>query len=158
MMKISHSVAIMVVGSFLIQYYFMSMVMTNSAENITNSLGKFYLASLMGLSMGILEVLMNDLSSGNFRLRYYVPLVTLLFLFLFLYRNQVWIGDEQYLKEMIEHHSMALFTSDAILKKTHSYQVSKFAKNIIQGQTDEIRDMREILNSLKSKKPLSDSY
>jgi hypothetical protein len=151
-MKLSHSVAIMTVGSFLIQYYFMSMVMTNSSQNITNSLGKFYLAAIMGLSMGILEVLMNDMSSGNFRLRYYAPLVTLFFVFLLMYRNQVWIGDEQYLREMIEHHSMALFTSDAILKKTSSYQVSKFAKNIVQGQTDEIREMREILQSLKSKK------
>jgi uncharacterized protein (DUF305 family) len=53
---------------------------------------------------------------------------------------------------MIEHHSMALFTSDAILKKTSSYQVTKFAKNIVQGQTDEIREMREILQSLKSKR------
>ena len=151
-MKLSHSIAIMTVGSFLIQYYFMSMVMTNSSQNITNSLGKFYLAAIMGLSMGILEVLMNDMSSGNFRLRYYAPLVTLFFVFLLMYRNQVWIGDEQYLREMIEHHSMALFTSDAILKKTSSYQVSKFAKNIVQGQTDEIREMREILQSLKSKK------
>jgi uncharacterized protein (DUF305 family) len=69
-----------------------------------------------------------------------------------LYRNQVWIGNEQYLKEMIEHHSMALFTSDAILKKTSSYQVAKISKNIVQGQTDEIREMREILESLKSKR------
>jgi len=96
--------------------------------------------------------LMNDMSSGNFRLRYYAPLVILFFVFLFMYRNQVWIGDEQYLREMIEHHSMALFTSDAILKKTSSYQVTKFAKNIVQGQTDEIREMREILQSLKSKR------
>lgn len=153
-MKLSHSVTIMVVGSFLIEYYFMSMVMTNSTKDITNSLGKFYSASLMGLSMGILEVLMNDMSGGHFRLRYYVPLVVLFFLFLYLYRNQVWIGDEQYLREMIEHHSMALFTSDAILKKTHSYQVTRFAKNIIQGQTDEIREIKEILDSLKSKKQI----
>ena len=47
---------------------------------------------------------------------------------------------------MIEHHSMALLTSNEILKKTNNYNVSKLAKNIIQKQEDEIRDMKEILN------------
>jgi uncharacterized protein (DUF305 family) len=46
---------------------------------------------------------------------------------------------------MIEHHSMALFTSEEILKKTNDYNIAKLAKNIIQTQTDEIREMRELL-------------
>jgi len=40
---------------------------------------------------------------------------------------------------------MALFTSEEILKKTNDYNIAKLAKNIIQTQTDEIRDMRELL-------------
>jgi len=46
---------------------------------------------------------------------------------------------------MIEHHSMALLTSEEILKKTNDYNIAKLAKNIIQTQTDELRDMRELL-------------
>jgi len=46
---------------------------------------------------------------------------------------------------MIEHHSMALLTSEEILKKTNDYNIAKLAKNIIQTQTDEIRDMRKLL-------------
>jgi uncharacterized protein (DUF305 family) len=44
---------------------------------------------------------------------------------------------------------MALLTSNEILKKTDNYNVSKLAKNIIQKQEDEIRDMKEILNKIK---------
>ena len=47
---------------------------------------------------------------------------------------------------MIEHHSMALLTSEEILKKTDNYNVAKLAKNIIQTQQDEIRVMRELIN------------
>jgi uncharacterized protein (DUF305 family) len=47
---------------------------------------------------------------------------------------------------MIEHHSMALLTSEEILKKTDNYNVAKIAKNIIQTQQDEIRVMRELIN------------
>ena len=50
---------------------------------------------------------------------------------------------------MIEHHSMALLTSNKILEKTDDYNVSKLAKNIIQKQEDEIRDMTRVLTDLQ---------
>ena len=39
--------------------------------------------------------------------------------------------------------------SYCILEKTDDYNVSKLAKNIIQKQEDEIRDMKVILTDLK---------
>jgi uncharacterized protein (DUF305 family) len=47
---------------------------------------------------------------------------------------------------MIEHHSMALFTSEAILKKTDNYDIAKLAKNIIEKQTDELKAMQELVS------------
>ena len=152
-MKMRYAIGVMIIGSFLIQYYFMSRVMTNTSENITNSLGKFYISCVMGISMGILEVAMHDFSGGHFNFKYYLPLGILLVVFIVLYRNQAWINDKQYLEEMIEHHSMAIFTSEEILKKTHSYQVSRLAKNILQNQKDEINEMRRILKGVKTATP-----
>ena len=60
--------------------------------------------------------------------------------------HQVYINDKQYLQEMLEHHSMAIFTSEEILKKTNDYNIAKLAKNIIQTQKDEITEMRELLS------------
>jgi uncharacterized protein (DUF305 family) len=40
---------------------------------------------------------------------------------------------------------MALLTSNQILKKTNSYNVSKLAKNIVQTQKDEIMEMKGLL-------------
>jgi uncharacterized protein (DUF305 family) len=62
-------------------------------------------------------------------------------MFIYLYRVQIAINDKQYLEGMIEHHSMALFTSEAILKKTDNYDIAKLAKNIIEKQTDDLRSM-----------------
>ena len=47
---------------------------------------------------------------------------------------------------MLEHHSMAIFTSKEILNKTDNYDVAKLAKNIISTQNDELRIMNEILD------------
>jgi uncharacterized protein (DUF305 family) len=46
---------------------------------------------------------------------------------------------------MIEHHSMAILTSEEILKKTDNYNIAKIAKNIIQKQKDELREMKELV-------------
>jgi hypothetical protein len=123
--------------------------MTNNISNITNSLGKVYLATIMGLFMVIIEIAMRDMQYGAFSLMYYSIFGGLLALFIYFYRTQYAIKDRQYLEEMIEHHSMALLTSNQILKKTDSYNVSKIAKNIIQTQKDEILEMRNLLKNMK---------
>ena len=148
-MRILHTLAIMFIGSFIIQYFFMSTIMASSMANITNSLGKVYLSIIMGLYMMILEIMMHDHQYGVFSMKYYIFIGCLIGFFIYLYRAQKYITDKEYLKEMIEHHSMALLTSNKILEKTDNYNVSKLAKNIIQKQEDEIRDMKSILTDLQ---------
>ena len=148
-MRILHTLVVMFIGSFIIQYFFMSSIMVNKIENITNSLGKAYLSIIMGLYMMILEIMMHDHQYNIFSMKYYIIIGCLLGLFIYLYRAQKYITDKEYLKEMIEHHSMALLTSDKIVEKTDNYNVSKIAKNIIQTQKDEIKEMKEILIKLK---------
>ena len=148
-MRLLHTIVIMFVGSFIIQYILMSIIMTNNISNITNSLGKVYLATIMGLIRDIIEIAMRDMQYGAFNVMYYSIFGGLLVLFIYFYRTQYAIKDRQYLEEMIEHHSMALLTSNEILKKTDSYNVSKIAKNIIQTQKDEILDMRNLLKNMK---------
>jgi hypothetical protein len=144
-MKLTHTMIVMGVGSFLIQYFLMSPIMVNNRVDITNNLGKAYLSITMALSMIFLEVMMHDHQYTVFSLNTYVILAALFGLFVYLYRNQVAINDKQYLEGMIEHHSMALLTSQEILKKTDDYNVSKLAKNIIQTQEDEIKIMHGLL-------------
>ena len=148
-MRILHTLVVMFIGSFIIQYFLMSTIMTNSMENITNSLGKVYLSIIMGLYMVVLEIMMHDHQYTVFSMRYYIIIGCLLGFFIYLYKTQKYITDKEYLKEMIEHHSMALLTSNKILEKTDDYNVAKLAKNIIQTQQDEIRDMKGILMTLK---------
>jgi len=144
-MKITHTMVIMFIGSFIVQYYLMSPIMVSNRIYITNNIGKAYIATIMGLFMVLLEVMMHDHQYHVFSTNFYIILAALLALFVYLYRKQVAINDTQYLEGMIEHHSMALLTSEEILKKTDNYDVAKLAKNIIQQQEDEIREMRELL-------------
>jgi hypothetical protein len=120
-------------------------IMVNNRAEITNNIGKAYMSVIMGLSMVLLEVLMHDHQYHVLSLNLYAILIAGLVLFIYLYRNQVAIKDKQYLEGMIEHHSMGILTSEEILKKTDNYDVAKIAKNIIQTQKDEIREMKILI-------------
>jgi hypothetical protein len=135
----------MFVGSFIVQYFLMPPIMINKTSYITNNIGKAYLATIMGLFMVLIEFIMHDHQYHVLSFNWYAILFSLLAIFTYLYRKQIGIDDKQYLEGMIEHHSMALFQSEEILKKTDSYDVAKLAKNIIQTQKDELTFMTDLL-------------
>ena len=144
-MKITHTMSIMFIASFIIQYFAMPPIMISSNKYFTNSIGKAYLAAIMGLFMVLVEVGMHDHQYSVMSIYTYLWVIVLLAVFIYLYRKQIGINDKQYLEGMIEHHSMALLTSEEILNKTDDYNIAKLAKNIIQTQTDEIREMEDLL-------------
>ncbi len=119
--------------------------MTNSYKNITFSVGKFYMSVIMAVLMGLLEVFMFDVHMRIISLYYYLILFFILSIFIYLYRNQIYIEDKDYLKEMIEHHSMAILTSEEILQKTQSERIKKLSENILTTQEKEIEYMRQLI-------------
>ena len=144
-MRILMTMGLMFIGSFIIQYLLMSLVMVNNIGDFTNSLGKFYMSIIMGLYMIIVELMMHDHHYDVFSTKYYIIFGALIVAFIFLYRTQQLINDKQYLEGMIEHHSMAILTSNKILEKTDNYNIAKLAKNILQTQQDEIIVMKNLL-------------
>ena len=141
----------MFITGFLIQYFLMSAIMTDKLANIRNSYSKVYLSVTMAVAMIAIEVMMHDHQYGVFSSRSYLAILIVLGTFIYLYKYQVAINDKQYLEEMIEHHSMALLTSEKILEKTDSYNVAKIAKNIIQRQNDEIVFMKSLVQDIETK-------
>ena len=147
-MKFSHSLIIMMACSFIIQYYIMSYLMSNYSKNIKNSRGKIYASSLMALFMGLLEVVMYDHQYHVVSYKYYFPFLSLIALFWYLYKNQIGVDERNYLNEMIEHHSMAILTSDKILEKSSNYKVRRLANQIVSLQNQEINEMKGLVESM----------
>ena len=142
----------MFIGSFIVQYFAMPPFMVNKIMYITNNIGKAYLATIMALFMVLIEIMMHDHQYRVLSVNLYVALFATLALFTYLYRKQIAVNDNQYLEGMIEHHSMAIFTSDEILKKTDNYEITKLAKIIISQQSDELKVMNELINKINKKK------
>ena len=138
------SLGLMFISMFIIQYFFMSYIMTNRMDNMQNSFGKVYMSSIMGLFMVLLMVFMKR----KINMTHVILFTSLLLLIIYLYKEQVGINDKEYLKEMVEHHSMAVLTSKQILNKTNNITVSNFAKQVLNTQEREINEMKHMIKSI----------
>lgn len=133
----------MFIGMFLIQYFVLSYVMSNSLENITNSTGKIYMSTIMGLLMVLLDMLLHKTP-----IQHIFIMLLLIFLTIYLYKIQFGVDEKNYIREMIEHHSMALLTSQNILEKTKNPALVNLATKFVVNQEQEIADMRYLLKSI----------
>ena len=151
--NINYTLIFMFIESFILQYFVMSYIMVDKFKNIENSTGKIYISLIMSNLMCIVELIMNDVHNMIFSKYYYLFFVLFLIIVYLLYRFQFGVNDKNYIKEMIEHHSMAILTSGEILKKTKDPMVKSLAENIVISQNKEIENMNKLLEELeKSKK------
>ncbi|MBD3203847.1 DUF305 domain-containing protein [Candidatus Woesearchaeota archaeon] len=135
---------IMLAISFVIMYavMFLNIVELN---HIYLSATRFYMALLMVSPMALLMLLMmRDMYTNKKINRIIFVISTLIFIFSLIFlRAQIPIGDEQYMKAMIPHHSSAILTSEnADIKDP---EVKQLAKEIIETQEREIAQMKDIL-------------
>jgi uncharacterized protein (DUF305 family) len=59
------------------------------------------------------------------------------------------LEEEKFLKDMIEHHKMALVMAKDVLRITNDYDVMSLSYSIMQTQTNEIALMQEMLRQRK---------
>ena len=119
--------------------------MADSYKNITFSMSKTYMAMIMSLLNGVIVLIVYDINRKTISGYYYLTLLFLITILIYLYKNQEYINDKEYLKEMIENHSTALLTSEEILQKTNSERVKRFAENIIETRQKGIDYMNELI-------------
>ncbi|SDD19831.1 DUF305 domain-containing protein [Williamwhitmania taraxaci] len=75
--------------------------------------------------------------------------ISVFVLSLILLRTQTPIGDKQYMKAMIPHHSSAILTSKhADIKDP---EVKELSEKIIESQEEEIAQMKAILDRMDKK-------
>jgi len=142
--------ALIMAVSFIIMYLIMFL---NVAEfsHVFNSITRFYMTTLMIASMAISMLLfMWDMyPNRKINIRIIAFSAVCFFGTLYLLRTQTPIGDIQYMKAMIPHHSSAIMTSSNVEFK--DAEVKKLAEEIIIAQEKEIKQMNEMINRLERK-------
>lgn len=125
--------------------YFMMFTMIDSLGEFYQNINFLYMALVMWAPMGSLMLLM---MSGMYRNKKLNLALHGFFLAIFLIsfaaiRNQALVGDQQFLRSMIPHHSGAiLMCREAQISDP---RVKELCKNIIPAQRQEIEEMKAIL-------------
>ena len=120
-------------------------IWVDKISDIRFHLNDIYMALLMcGWSLVIM---------GIYYINPHILLIGIINVMILIYciRNQIFINEEQYVKGMIPHHSMAILMSKQLLQKTDnsniiiSPEIKTLAKNIIISQDNEIKIMKSVI-------------
>ena len=138
----------MAAASFVIMYSVM-FLNVDEAAHVFLSVNRTYMALLMVLPMQIMMILAMGKMYPSKRTNRLIVLgcVVAFALTLTALRNQAFIGDRQYMKGMIPHHSSAIMTSkNANLQNP---KVKQLSQQIIESQEREIAEMKGLLRELE---------
>ena len=106
----------------------------------------FYGGLLMASNMMWAHEIIHYLSMGHFnKYVFIIGILLSIIVTIFLLRNQFQIGDKQWLRRMISHHSTALTTTHLIKNKTSDIKLKKLSNEIIETQEREIDLMKSML-------------
>ena len=136
---------VMTVLSFIAMYILMY-AMVDSMESVFMNVNQVYMAGLMAAPMVIIELALMRQMYSNRRLNMALLLTaSLLGVFFFIgIRRQAAVGDRQFLRSMIPHHSGAiLMCQQASISDS---EIRRLCDGIMASQRQEIDQMKAMLS------------
>jgi hypothetical protein len=147
--KSSYRPFYIMLGLSLIIMYSVMFLNVYSWDHVYLSINRLYLSILMVAPMAFLmPILMPKMLKDKKKNAVIMTASTVVFVIvLILLRTQTFIGDVQYMKAMIPHHSSAILTSNQA--DITDAEVKNLSVQIIETQEEEIAEMKEYLDRLQ---------
>jgi len=122
---------------------------TYALEHVMWSETRGWMALLMGAVMAIimLSFMLNMYANKAVNLAIYIGAAIVFAMSLWLVRSQTTVGEVEYMKAMIPHHSIAIMTSERA--NIEDPRVRKLADEIIEAQRREIAEMKYLIEALE---------
>ncbi len=136
--------ALMMTLSFFMMYAVM-FLNVDRVDHIYFSVTRMYMTLLMVSPMAILKLFIMKKMYPDKRLNATILFISAMVFFgaLFGLRGQAFIGERQYMRAMIPHHSSAILTSENA--QLNDPEVLRLSKEIIETQKQEIELMKRLL-------------
>lgn len=136
------------VGIHFFVMYALTYAAVNAFDNVFLNINRFYMAAIMVSPMVILMLLFMGHMYENKRLNivlYSVSALIFILGFAFI-RTQMFVGNEQFLRSMIPHHSSAIVMCER--SDITDPEIIALCGEIVEAQQREIDQMNEILRRL----------
>lgn len=141
--------SIMLLLSFVAMYILMY-AMVDTFGNAVPNYNQFYMAGLMTMPMVLFELILMGGMYPNKKLNLILLLgsIFLGLIFWICIRQQLVIGDEQFLKSMIPHHAGAILMCEEASLSDGA--VKELCREIVVAQEKEIAEMRALLEQIQN--------
>ncbi|TXF74831.1 DUF305 domain-containing protein [Chryseobacterium sp.] len=142
--------AIMAVVMFAAMYFIMY-AMIDGLSNLIPNVNNLYMTLLMVSAMLIIEIWIMKSMYENQKINWGIIIIsaaTGIFSW-FGIREQINVGDKQFVKGMIPHHAAAVLMSEKA--KLTDPELIQLQKNILKTQSEEIEFMKRKLKELENK-------
>ena len=138
----------MMLMSFIVMYIVMFLNI-DRFSHFHNSLTRLYMALLMVAPMAIIMMMMMSKMFPSAKINTVIMITSIVVLIgsLIGLRTQTPIGDVQYMKAMIPHHSSAIMVSKNA--NIQDPEVKELSLQIIKSQEEEIAEMNKLLKKLE---------
>lgn len=126
--------------------YFVMYTMINSIDELYNNINNVYMTMMMVASMAILMLWMmkSMFPDRKINLLLYIGFAVLFAVGFGGMRTQALVGDRQFLRAMIPHHSGAVLMCQR--SKVHDPEILSLCTGIVASQKQEIGQMKAILS------------
>jgi hypothetical protein len=129
--------------------FFLTFVMIDSFEHFHFNINRVYMALIMAAPMVIVMLLVMRSMFQNKRLNtiLYTAFAVFAILIFFMIRTQTPVGNEQFLRSMIPHHSSAILMCEQ--SEITDPEITELCGEIVQTQEEEIAQMEAILERMR---------
>ena len=142
--------ALMAVAMFVAMYFIMY-AMIDGLQNLIPNINNLYMTLLMVSAMLVIELWIMKGMYQNKKINWAIITVSLaigIFSW-FGIREQLFVGDKQFVKGMIPHHAAAVLMSEKA--KLTDPELIELQKNILETQAKEIEFMKRKLKEFQNK-------
>jgi uncharacterized protein (DUF305 family) len=129
--------------------FFLTFVLIDQFAHFQVNLNRIYMALIMAAPMGIvmLIVMRSMFQNRQLNTMLFVSLGAVTILLFFLMRTQTPVGDVQFLRSMIPHHSSAILMCEQ--SAISDPEIIELCGEIVQTQEEEIAQMEQILRRMR---------
>lgn len=154
MSNLTQDILFLILLVFITQYFLVSLIIVKSYSNITNSLSKIYLSTIVAVIVAFLYVIVYDFNSGNISCNYYIGLGIIIGTLTYAYRNNLGVTYYDWANWMVEKQSAEIMISEPILAtipiNSTQTQTQNIASTIITNNSQQISSLKQLISQMKT--------
>ena len=154
MSNLTQNVLFLILITFATQYFLIPIIQAKSYSNITNSLTKIYLSTIVSVIIGFLYVILYDIDNGVVSSNYYIGLSIIIGTITYAYRNNLGVTYYDWANWMIEHQSNGIIISEPIISSKPinqtQIQTQNIASAILSNGNQEIFALKQLISQMKT--------